>query len=196
MLDVLAKFVDLLKASGWQMAMIAVACALLLYLSASGIIPDLDPAWTLVVWAGMLIAAGLAIAPLFTSLQGVAEGAWRRRQHLQAVRQAEQVFWDYIPYLTDKERQILGYLREKKLKTFVADHDGGYAGTLLARGFVTYVGVRGQSFDLDKTPMAVPEHVWKVLQQHPESFPYKPEYGGASSERVETLPWRIPWQLR
>jgi hypothetical protein len=180
--DTLAKFVDLLKASGWQMAMIAVACALLLYLSAAGVIPGIEPGWTLVVWAGMLIAAGLAIASLLASLQRVSEAAWRRRQQRQAVRREEQAFRDYVPYLTENERQILGYLREKKLKSFLADHDGGYAGTLLARGFVVYVGVRGQSFDLDKTPMAVPEHVWKVLEEQPGSFPYKPEYSGAGRE--------------
>lgn len=196
MLDTLAKSIDLLKASGWQMAMIAAACGLLLYLSAAGIIPAMEPGWALLVWAGMLIAGGLAVAALLSSFQRAFGALWDRWQRHRSLQKAEQAFRNYIPHLTDKERQILGYLREKNHKTFVADHDGGYAGTLLARGIVVYVGVRGQTFDMDKTPMAVPDHVWRVMQEQPESFPYKPEYSTGGRDRVETYPWRIPWQLR
>jgi hypothetical protein len=96
----------------------------------------------------------------------------------------------------DRSRQILGYLREKKTKSFTADHDGGYAGTLLARGFIRYIGVRGQTFDMDKCPMAVSEHVWKVMEEQPVAFPYEPEYRSTYGKRYEMEPWRIPWEVR
>lgn len=194
LLDFLSKSIDLLKASGWQTAMIAVGCGLLLYLSRVGIIPAMDPWMVILAWAAMLIAAGLAVASLLSALQGVAESGWAGWRRRRARQSQIDAFRKHLPFLGDKERQILGYLRHNKQKTFIADHDGGYASTLLAQRFVYYIGVPGQTFDLDKTPMAVAEHVWTVMQEQPEAFPYKPEYN--DRDDVETYPWRIPWQLR
>lgn len=196
MLETLAKTVDILKASGWQAAMIAVACGVLIYLSTAGILPNMEPGWLLFVWAVLLIAVGLAFAAFLNWLHRPLRAAWvdwqRRRAIKKADNKAEQGFRDYIPYLSPKERQILGYLRDKKLKTFTADDDAGYASTLLSRRFIYICAVGGQRFDLDKVPFAVPEHVWKVLAEMPDQFPHVPEYNGD----VEMEPWRIPWMVR
>ena len=90
---------------------------------------------------------------------------------------------------------IFGYLLKKKQKTFTADIDGGYAGTLLSRGFIQIIAVHSQRFDEDKTPMAVPEHVWKVMEEQPDEFPYKPEYS-EGRHKVEMEPWRMDWMVR
>jgi hypothetical protein len=58
---------------------------------------------------------------------------------------ARLAFIDVIPFLSAKERVILNYLRKKKQRTFVADHDGDYASTLLAKRYIPYMGVQGQS---------------------------------------------------
>jgi hypothetical protein len=194
--EAFGRFLDLLKASGWQVGAIALAAALFLYLGGTGVIPGVEPWMKLVAWTIMLFSGALALAAIGTASHKGARASlvvWHRHR---ARQKAEQAFRDYIPYLTEKERQILGYLREKKQKTFVADHDGGYAGTLLARGYVTYIGVRGQSFDIDKTPMGVAEHVWKVMEERPADFPYQPEYSDGPGRRVETHPWRIHWMAR
>jgi hypothetical protein len=198
MFDALSKYLDLLKASGWQTGAIAAAAGLFLYLSQAGVLPPLDPPWVvLIVWAIIFVCGALAAASLGSTLQAGARSLLARFKRYQAYRTAEQAFRDYVPHLTEEERIILGYLREKNQKTFVADHDGGYANMLLARGFVVYIGTRGQSFDIDKVPMAVPDHVWKVIQEMPEQFPYKPEFSDRTRGRkVEVEPWRIPWGAR
>jgi hypothetical protein len=141
MLDTLAKAVDLLKSSGWQTAMIAAACGLLLYLNSVEVIPAMEPWMVILTWAAMLVSVGLALAALASVLQHVMGGVWEQWLRKRSMYKIEQAFRDYIPHLTDKERQILGYLRHKKMKTFTADNDGGYAGTLLARRFIRYIGV-------------------------------------------------------
>jgi hypothetical protein len=198
MLETLTKAVDLLKASFWQAAMIAIACLLLIYLNAIGLIPAIDSIVPL-LWVIAFVSGGLAIAAEASDLDQNYR-KWRarareERERSRAARKLEQSFRDYVPFLTDKDRQILGYLLHKKQKTFLADDDGGHASTLLARGFVKYIGVGGQRFDIDKVPMAIPDHVWKVLEEQPECFPYTPEYS-ADHPRVEVHPWRMHWMER
>jgi hypothetical protein len=158
--------------------MIAVACGAFIYLSTAGILPSMEPGWLLFVWAVLLIAVGLAIAAFVNWLQKPLNSAWVAWRRRRAVKKAEQEFRDYMPYLSPKDRQILGYLRAKKMKTFVADDDAGYASTLLSRRFIYLCAVGGQRFDADKVSFAVHEHVWKVLEEMPDEFPHLPEYNG------------------
>ncbi len=194
-MDALGKASDLLKASGWQAAGIAAGCGLLLWLNTSSITPPF-PEWAvLVLWCGTVLAGFLALAALAEQIMKPIRWLWQRAQQTSARKRAEKAFRDYIPHLTEEERQILGYLREKKQKTFTADQDGGYAATLIARRFVVMIGARGQVFDIDKVPFAVPDHVWSVLEAQPDEFPYAPIYSEGRN-KVEVQPWRIPWQLR
>ena len=175
--------------------MIAVASGLFLYLAATGTIPPQDAFLTSAVWVVLFLSAALALAAMAARVERVVArlgqgiGRWIFR------RKARQSFRNYIPFLSEEERKILGYLLAKKQKTFLADHDGGYAATLLARNIVRYVGAPGQSFSIDRCPMVVPDEVWSVMEERPEDFPYKPEYSD-DRYRVETEPWRIPWMAR
>lgn len=198
MIEALSKSLDLLKASGWQTGMIAVAAGLFLYLSKVGILPTLDPPWIeLVVYAVMFVCGALAAASLGSAIQrGVGHG-WSLWQRRRARQKAKEAFIKDIPFLNDRERQILGYLREKKIKTFTADQDGGYASTLLGKRYLYFIGQQAQSFDITRMPVAVAEHVWEVVQERPEDFPYTPVYNTEGrGPKIEMHPWRIPWMVR
>lgn len=190
--EALARAFDLLKASGWQTIMLVVASGLFLWLISMGVVPDLHPGVKVAAWALLLISAGLAIASFGPAMQGALGRALEPRRQRRLTQAAEQRFKHSVPHLTDQERQILGYLREKNRKTFTANHDGGHAATLLAQGIIVYVGVRGQSFDLDNVPMAVPDHVWNVLVEWPDEFPHVPKYQSRRRD-AEIEPWRVPW---
>ncbi len=94
--------------------------------------------------------------------------------------------------MSDKERQIIGYLLKYRRKTFDSADDGGYAAPLIARGIVVVAGVGGQRIDLERVPMAVPDHVWEVLEKHADEFPHRPDMNG----KTEMQPWRVPWMVR
>jgi hypothetical protein len=113
----------------------------------------------------------------------------RKRRSREA---AEQAVRDYLPHLTEKERQIIGFLLAKNQKTFTATPDGGYARTLLARRLVLIIGQPGHEFDYYNVPMAVPDHVWKIFEENSDQFPYRPEYRGDGRRKTEVAPWREP----
>ena len=63
---------------------------------------------------------------------------------------------DYIPSMTEKEREIIGYLIAKNQKLFIAAHDGGFAMPLISQRIVIIALQPGQLFDSEHTPMAIP----------------------------------------
>ena len=73
---------------------------------------------------------------------------------------------------------------------FTAASDGGYAATLLSRGIICVAVRGGQHVDMLDVPMVVPDHVWDVLMQHKDQFPYKPQRSGRRDGEVH--PWRVP----
>lgn len=195
MTDLASRLFELLKASGWQTIMLAAAAGLLLFLSNKKYLPPLSDTVISATWIVMFICGALAAASIGAGLQGLAGHLWKRWQVRRARKAAEKQFRDYIPFLTDRERQILGYLLAKNQKTFVGDEDGGYAATLIARRFIQYIGVRGQTYDLDKCPLAVPDYIWNVMVEHKDQFPHTPVLSeGRSGSEVQ--PWRIPWTVR
>ncbi len=191
----LSKALDFLKTAAWQTTTIALATGLFIYLSKIGLLPTLDPLPALVAWVILFLSAALSLAAIGSSAQHGVEALWTLFLKRRARLKAEQSFRAYEPFLSEVERQILGFLLNYRLKTFVGDQDGGYAATLLARGFVRYIGVHGQTFDMDKCPLAVPEFVWKVMEEMPNKFPHKPVFS-EGRDSVEVEPWRIPWQVR
>jgi len=195
MTDFLSKTLDLLKASGWQTGMIALSAALFLYLSKAEVLPPMEPWMIPAAWGILFVSGALAAASLGNAIQqGILAGLawWKRRRALQKIKQR---FIDDIPTLTEHERRILGYLRHYRQKTLVGDVDGGYASTLIAKGYLYMIAAPGQRFGYDKIPYAVAEHVWKVINERPQDFPHQPVFN-PDDRRVEMYPWRIPWMLR
>jgi hypothetical protein len=78
----------------------------------------------------------------------------------------------YIPFMIPDERKIIAWLIAHNQKTFTAAVDGGHAATLLSRGIVVTMGRAGQRIDLEDVPMGIPDHLWEVLVQHKQEFPY------------------------
>lgn len=183
---------EYLKSSGWQAASIAVAGAIFIYLSSRGVLPELGPSLLLAAWVVVFLSIALTVAAVGPSVEAKVKAQFASLAMRKHVKELEKEFRDHVPYLSAKERQILGYLLHHRIKTFTADHNGGYAATLIARGYIRYAGVRGQSFDMDNCPMLVPEYVWKVLEEDPSKFPYTPDM----SHGQEVHPWRIHWMAR
>jgi hypothetical protein len=185
------RWLEILKASGWQTMAIAAACGLFLSLAYWGWLPPLE-AWMVHLAAIVLLVCGfLAIASAVSAffkffppnkwiLHYVS--VWRRRRDLR----------NYIPHMTEHERNIIAYLLHYNQKMFTAEADGGYAVTLISRGIVVRAMVSGQQAAADDVPFAIPDELWSVLQKHKDKFPHKlPPHG-----EVDAYPWRIPWQLR
>lgn len=101
-----------------------------------------------------------------------------------------QEFIADIPYLTEKEKTILGYLRHYKKKRFTGAQDAGHAATLLSKGYIRYIGVKGQTVSIMDVPFEVSSHVWEVVEARPDDFPHRPEYSDRS-KKVEVKPWRM-----
>jgi Super-infection exclusion protein B len=186
------RWLEILKASGWQTAAISIACGLFLLAAHLGWLPPLEPWTVLIAAAGLLLFGCLAVASFFSALfkffpihEWVACWINIRRQKRSAQ--------DYIPHMTPRERQIIAYLLAKNQKMFTCAADGGYAATLISRGILVRALRGGQVFASEDMPVAVPDHIWDVLLAHKDQFPYKPERGKGG---VETHPWRVPWLVR
>lgn len=186
------RWLEILKASGWQTGALAIACSLILALVRGGVIPtDGAPLWVALPAVGAVVFWCLALASIGSALAKATDPMARfRRWRLR--REQQRSARDYIDYMTEKERHIIGYLLHHKNKVFQADEDGGYAAPLIARGIVRPSGRPGQVVDIRRVPFEVPDHVWSVLEANRERFPYVPPTG----RDTEVHPWAIHWMAR
>lgn len=185
------RWLEILKASGWQTSALTVACLVVLALVKAGLIPtDGSPYWTAIPTIGAVVFGFLSLAAMAKTIVrviGLRErfSGWRRR------RLERRSVLGYIPYMTDREKEIIGYLLHHNQKVFQTDEDGGYAAPLISRGIVRRSGVPGQVIDVRRVPFEIPDHVWAVLESHRNAFPCNgPDREGA------TPPWVIPWMAR
>ncbi|HVV77993.1 MAG TPA: hypothetical protein VHD59_00070 [Pseudolabrys sp.] len=91
--------------------------------------------------------------------------------------------------LTEKDRQIIGYLLHHNQRIFDCAMDGGHARLLISRGIVRSAVRPGQVFDAENMPMEIPREIWRILQNKRSQFPYTPEEDDAH-------PWRVHWMMR
>jgi len=101
---------------------------------------------------------------------------------------AQREVAEYIPCLTEREREIIGYLLAHNQKMFTNTPDCGHANRLLARGIVVIAAQPGQVGTHYEVPFAIPDHIWTVLKQHQKDFPYSPP-----PREAEGHPWRRNW---
>jgi hypothetical protein len=184
------RWLEILKASGWQTAAGAAACGLFLLIGYWGWLPPLDPWMVQLAAFAFLLCAFLATASVITAaLKFFPIQKWV--VHWRNIRKAKTGLRAYIPHMTQHERAIIAYLLAKNQKTFTASSDGGYAATLLSRGIVIIIAQPGQHLDPENVPMTIPDHLWDVLTEHKGDFPYTtPE-----DDEGEVYPWRVPWGL-
>ena len=186
-----AKWLEILKARGWQTSALAVACLVFYCLVRFGFIPvSENPLWLTVPIALALVSGALAIASIIASAAKFFRLRRRFAQWLQR-RHDQERLRKYIPFMSNDEKRILGYLLYHRQKTFLAELSGGYAVGLISKGFIRRGLSPGQAFDTNHVPFNVPEHLWSVLQEHQDCFPYAPPEDG-----VEKHPWAIHWMAR
>jgi len=187
------KWLEILKASGGQSAAAALACGLLLLVARWGWLPPLDPWMIIATTFGLLLFGFLALASFFTAINKIFPVREWMVYYVNEKRFKSEVR-AYIPHMSEKDRQIIGYLLAKNQKQFTADQDGGYATNLISRKIVLYAYQPGQVFRGTDVPMRIPENVWKILKERQREFPYNPPK--LRPGEVEPAPWRIPWMAR
>jgi hypothetical protein len=183
------KWLEILKASGWQTTAIAVAFGLFLLAGRTEWLPPLEP-WMIQIAALVFLVCGcLALASMgAAALRFFPIQVWIA--HWIKMYRSKRGFRKYIPHMLPKEREIIAYLLAKNQKMFTAEADGGHARTLLSRGIVIVVAQHNQLLDPLDVPMTIPDHLWDVLQKHKQEFPYTP----AKDDEAEGHPWRVHWQ--
>ena len=186
-----AKWLEILKATGWQTGALAIASLVFFCLVRFGLIPvSENPLWLAVPAALALLFGALAIA----SITALAAEIFRFRQRFEAWlqrRRDQERLRKHIPFMSDRDKRILGYLLYHRQKTFLAELSGGYAVGLISKGFIRRELSPGQDFDTNHVPFLVPDDLWSVLEEHQDCFPYAPPEDG-----VEKHPWAIHWMAR
>lgn len=170
------RWLEILKASSWQIGAISVALSIFWLFLRIGVLPPIDSPWIIYgLPLAILITGALA---LFGILEFIAAQVTKKikERHKQVARskrlsKEKQEFRDYIPFMTETEKRILGYLLQFKQKTFTAPITGGEAATLIGRGYIK-MGVRGeQVVNQLSVPFLVPDHFWDVLVDFRAEFP-------------------------
>jgi hypothetical protein len=95
---------------------------------------------------------------------------------------------DYIPLMTEKDREIIGYLLHRKERMFTADVDGGHARLLVSLGIIRSALKSGQPFYENDAPFEMPMSVWRILVKHKDRFPVPDDDA--------PHPWRVHWLER
>ena len=166
------RWLEILKASGWQTAAVAAALGLFLYSHYLGWIPPLESWMVQSTVFGLLVFGMLAIASCLSNLYRI----FPLHKWLAIgfnIQNKKRAVERYIPFMTPKEREIIGYLLAHKQKTFQCDSTGGYAATLIAQGIVERALRHGDLFEHNAMPFVIPNHVWEVLERHKEEFLYE-----------------------
>lgn len=185
------KWLEILKASGWQTGAIALACLLFLLAGHWGWLPPLAP-WMVQLAAFVMLVTGLlaAASTIIAILKAFPVQVWIIRA-INIWREQRSVR-EYIPHMTPHERKIIAYLLAKNQMMLTGGSDGGYAKTLISRGIIVRALIPGQVVPVTDVPFAIPDHVWDVLIAHRDQFPYTPPRRGGE----EPHPWRVPWMAK
>jgi hypothetical protein len=186
------KWLEILKASGWQTASLSIAFLVILFLIKNEVIPRTpSPLWEAVPAIGAIIFGFLSLGSLGSSLfkfyqPEKAYTAWRiKRYKLNEIR-------EYIPFMTVKDKEIIGYLLHHNQRLFETAKDAGYAAPLLSKGIIRISAQQGQMLDLTRVPFEISDYIWTELLNHREKFQYKPPPRG----ETEVYPWAIHWMAR
>ena len=162
------RWLEILKASGWQTLAICMTCVAILLLDHWGVIPPLKNwmeqlALFVAILTGMLTLVGF-ISGL---LKFFAPRTWFL--HYLKLHRQRKAARKYIPSMQGHEKEIIAHLLHHNQKTFIAAADGGYAMPLISNGIVVTAMVPGQVVDIENVPFAVPDHIWDELKKHARS---------------------------
>jgi len=188
------RWLEILKASGWQTTAVTAAAALTLYLNATKRFPTPLDSWVIqTAEVSLLVFGCLSLASIGSSIVKASSGPRASLTRRWAIRKAQHQVEKDIPSMTTKEREIIGYLLTKNQKMFDYTADGGDANTLISKRIVVCAMLPGQSYTNYGVTFKIPEHVWDVLVKHKAEFPYTLPKPG---EKPEPYPWAIHWMAR
>lgn len=176
----------ILKASAWQLIFLSLALSVFWYLLRLEILPPSESQFVIYgLPLAILITAGLGLASLVEQFVNWAtiklKGHQVKKERRQKISDHQLKFAEHIPFMTESELAIYGYLLEHRRKSFTAEMDGGYAASLYKRGFIQSDAQKGHSYGRIAFPFSVPDHIWVVAEANRDKFPNKFERG--------TLPW-------
>jgi Super-infection exclusion protein B len=185
------KWLEILKASGWQTAGLAAAAAALLYLNAAKKLSVPLDSWKLqAAEVSVVVFGSLSLFSIGPHFVKVLKRLLSWFEHRWAIRQAKHQVEKEIASMSPKEREIIGYLLAKNEKMFTYTSEGGYANTLISKRIVVSALVPGQSVTANfGWPFKVPDHVWDVLAKRKAEFPNTWKTG-------EPHPYAIHWMSR
>jgi hypothetical protein len=184
------KWLEILKASGWQTAALTAASATILYLNAKKRLPVALDSWVIqAAEVSVLVFGFLTVFSVGPNVAKKWNGLWGWLAQRWAIRRAKRQVERDIPSMTPKEREIIGYLLAKNEKIFTFTSDGGNANTLISKRIVVSALLPGQSVTAYGWPFKVPDHVWDVLVEHKAEFPNTWKTG-------EPHPYTTSWMAR
>jgi len=184
------KWLEILKASGWQTAALTAASALTLYLNATKRFPvPLDSRVVQTAEVSVVVFGFLTIFSIGPHITKTSNIVASMLAHRLMVRGAQRQMAKDIPSMTSKKRELIGYLLANNQKMFTCTLDGGNANTLLSKGIVVCALLPGQSPTTFGVPFKVPDHVWDVLVQQMAEFLNTWKTG-------EHFPYSVPWMVR
>jgi hypothetical protein len=169
------RWLEILKASGWQLFALSAAFLGFWLLIHFDFLPKIDlPSIVYGLPLAILVTLALAFVSAAESIfQKIIK--WNEKRVLEIKRVEDnakhrELFRDYVPYLTENEREILAYLYQNNQKTFVADMTGDLASTLYNRGLVRMLAKPGQGVSALSCTFEVPETTWDVMSDLDDKF--------------------------
>jgi hypothetical protein len=180
------KWLELLKAGGWQKLALAAAFGIFWIFISNEIVPKpSDPLWIYIPALGFVTFSLLSLAAIATVIWDSADPLRCFRVWLSKRREQKEVE-HFIPYMTATDKKIIGYLLHHQQKMFSAADDGGYAAPLISRRIIRLAGIAGQTVRLTSVPFQIPDHIWIVLERNRHHFPPPPNSKGPP-------PWVVPF---
>lgn len=105
-----------------------------------------------------------------------------------SIRARRQSVIRHLDTLSQKEREILGWLLARNQRNFMGDADGGYAAGLIGNRLVQPNLPPHGAARLNDFPYTIPDFVWKELKRREADFP--------DTHDGDAYPWRVPWMAR
>jgi hypothetical protein len=184
------KWLEILKASGWQTAALTAAGIGLLYLNAAKKLPVPLDSWKLQTAEVCVAVFGfLSLFSIGPHVLKALNRLWSLFAKRWAIRREKQRVEKEIPSMSKKEREIIGFLLANNEKMFDYTIDGGAANTLISKRIVVCAMLPGQSALAYGVTFKIPDHVWDVLVKHKAEFPNTWKAG-------EPFPYAISWMAR
>ncbi len=178
------KWLEILNLSGRKTATLTILSIIFLILVKCEIIetPN-DRLWSTILVISAVVFGLLCMSDFLPS---------KVKAYIQ-IRNEKKSARNFIPYMTIKDRKIIGYLLYHNEKMFQHSRNGGSAIPLISKGIIRAAFKEEQFCGAYGFPFEIPDHIWLVLKAHQKKFPYVPPPDGETE--TETKPW-VTYQMK